>query len=77
MVVLIGVGLPEEAEKWELELFSSVFPVVIQYLPELLGVVHLEDILVLFVEVVHHPALALWQIHAFSSHHLHLDDRLL
>lgn len=77
MVVVLVAGLPEEAKQWEFELFSPVFPVIIDDFGELLGVIHLEELLVLLVEVVHHPALVPGQVHALPSHHLHLHDRLL
>ena len=77
MIVLVGIGFPEQAEERELQLLPPVFPVVVDYLCELLDEFILEQLLVLPLDEGHHPALAPGKIHVLSGLELHLHHHLL
>lgn len=76
MVVLIWVWLPELPQQREPEFFPSVLPVVINYLSEVLFVLHLQQVLMFCFHESHHPTLVAGQVHFLPSLQLHRHDGL-
>ena len=77
VIVLIGIGFPEQAQEREFQLLPPVFPIVVDYLCELLNQLVLEQFLVLPLDEGHHPALAPGKIHVLPRLQLHLHHHLL
>lgn len=74
MAVLLDIGTPQLAQQRELELFSSVLPVVVEYLDELLEVRHGHQFLILSINEVNHPLFLLGEAGVLAGFFLQLDE---